>query len=401
MTGGLDLVKELNIPSRILMGPGPSDVHPRVLKAMSIPMIGHMDPEFMKVMDEVMELLRYVFQTDNELTMAMSGTGSAGMETVFVNLLDPGDEVIVGVNGLFGERMVDNIERSGAKAIQLKADWGDVFQPDQIEAALKKHPEAKCVALVHAETSTGALQPLEDIAKVVHDHDVLLIVDAVTSLGGSPVNVDEVGIDACYSGTQKCISAPPGLAPVTFSERAVKVMENKKEKVQSWYLDLSMIRNYWGSERAYHHTAPITMNYALHEALRIIKEEGLEQTFTRHERLGRALQDGLVAMGLDLHVDEQYRLPQLTAVSVPEGIDEAEVRKALLEDYSIEVGAGLGELKGKIWRIGLMGHSCTKTNVIAMLGALEQILQDKGASIKVGKAIETATEAMFVKEKTS
>lgn len=389
------MVKELNVPSRILMGPGPSDVHPRVLQAMATPMIGHMDPEFMKVMDEVMQLMRYVFETENDLTVSMSGTGSAGMETVFVNLLDPGDEVIVGVNGLFGERMVDVVERCGASAIQIHADWGDVFDPEQIETALKNNPNAKFVALVHAETSTGALQPLEEISKITHDHDALLIIDAVTSLGGSPVSIDKVGIDACYSGTQKCLSAPPGLAPVTFSKRALEVMENKKEKVQSWYLDLTMIRNYWGSERAYHHTAPISMNYALHESLRIIHEEGLENTFNRHQTLGRALHKGLEAMGLELHVDEKYRLPQLTSVRVPEGINEADVRGQLLNNYSIEIGAGLGALQGNIWRIGLMGYSCNAKNVTTVLSALEQILIKEGANINKGVAVAAATDAMF------
>lgn len=389
------MVEELNIPSRMLLGPGPSDVNPRVLKAMATPMIGHMDPRFMTVMDEVMDLLRYTFETENELTVAMSGTGSAGMETVFVNLLDPGDQVIVGVNGLFGERMVEVVERCGAEAIQIHASWGDVFTNEQINTALTNNPGAKCVALVHAETSTGALQPLEGLADIAHKHQALLILDAVTSLGGSPIQIDEMKIDACYSGTQKCLSAPPGLAPVTFSKRALEVMENKKTKVQSWYLDLSMIRDYWGSERAYHHTAPISMNYALHESLRVIKEEGLENTFARHERLGKALHTGLEAMGLDLHVDEKYRLYQLTAVCVPEGINEAEVREALLNDYSIEIGAGLGALKGKIWRIGLMGYSCNETNVISVLGALEQILNKKGAPINMGVAVETATKVMF------
>lgn len=386
------MIKEFNVPPRILMGPGPSDVDPSVLRAMATPMIGHMDGEFMKIMDEVMQMLRDVFETKNELTVAMSGTGSSGMETVFVNLLDPGDEVIVGVNGLFGQRMVDVVERCGAKAITIEAAWGDVFQPEQIEQALKENSEAKFVALVHAETSTGALQPLEDIAKIVHAHDALLIADAVTSIAGSPIKIDEVGIDACYSGTQKCLSAPPGLAPVTFSPRALDVMEKKKEKVQSWYLDLSMIRDYWGSERAYHHTAPITMNYALHEALRIVLNEGLENTFKRHEQLGKALHGGLEAMGLDLHVDEQYRLPQLTSVIVPEGINEAEIRTELLQDYSLEIGAGLGELNGKIWRIGLMGHSCQPNNVITVLTLLEQLLLDRGASIQKGAAVDVATK---------
>lgn len=389
------MVNQFNVPTRILMGPGPSDVDPRVLRAMATPMIGHMDSEFMKIMDEVMQMLRDVFETKNELTVAMSGTGSSGMETVFVNMLDPGDEVIVGVNGLFGQRMVDVIERCGAKAIALEAPWGDVFHADEIEEALKENKNAKFVALVHAETSTGALQPLEEISKVVHDHDALLIIDAVTSIGGSPIKIDEIGVDACYSGTQKCLSAPPGLAPVTFSPRAVEVMENKKEKVQSWYLDLSMIRDYWGSERAYHHTAPITMNYALHECLRIILNEGLENTFERHEKLGKALHAGLEAMGLSLHVEEAYRLPQLTSVLVPEGINEAEIRTELLDRYGLEIGAGLGELKGKIWRIGLMGHSCQPKNVIMVLTLLERLLLEKGANVNQGKAVEAASKLMF------
>lgn len=389
------MVKVLNVPTRTLLGPGPSDVHPRVLQAMATPMIGHMDPEFIRIMDEVMHLLRHVFETKNELTVSMSGTGSAGMETVFVNLLDPGDEMIVGVNGLFGQRMVDVAKRCGAKVIQLHANWGDVFDPEQIETALRDNPKVKFVALVHAETSTGALQPLKEIAKITHEHDALLIVDAVTSLGGTPVSIDEVGIDACYSGTQKCISAPPGLSPVTFSERAVEAMEKKKEKVQSWYLDLTMIRNYWGGERAYHHTAPITMNYALHEALRLIHEEGLGNTFARHQTLGRALQTGLEAMGLKLHVEEKYRLPQLTAVRVPEGVNEADIRNRLLQDYSIEIGAGLGELQGKIWRIGLMGHSCQVKNVTLVLTALEELLAKCGLNVEKGEAVAAATEIML------
>lgn len=386
---------QLNVPSRILMGPGPSDVHPRVLQAMAAPMIGHMDPAFMKIMDEVMRLLRYVFETENELTVAMSGTGSSGMETVFVNLLDPGDKVIVGVNGLFGQRLVDVIERCGAEAVQIKAAWGDIIKPEQVEAELKNHPDAKFVALVHAETSTGALQPLEEIAEIVHNHDALLIVDAVTSLGGVPVKIDKVGIDACYSGTQKCLSAPLGLAPVTFSKGALEVMDKKKEKVQSWYLDLSMIRNYWGGERAYHHTAPISMNYALYEALKLIEEEGLENTFARHKKLGKALQNGLEAMGLELHVKEEYRLPQLTAVRVPEGVNEASVRKQLLDNFSIEIGSGLDELKGKVWRIGLMGHSCNPKNVITVLSALEQILVNEGAKVETGVAVKAAMDYMY------
>lgn len=386
------MVNELCIPPRILMGPGPSSVSPHVLQSMSTPMIGHMDPAFNTVMNEVMDLLRYTFQTENELTIAMSGTGSAGMETVFVNLLDEGDQVIVGVNGLFGERMVDVVERCGASAIKVEADWGKAIEAEHIEQALTDHPNVKFVALVHAETSTGVWQPLKHIADIVHDNDALLIVDAVTSLGGVPIKIDETGIDACYSGTQKCLSAPPGLAPVTFNKRALEVMERKKTKVQSWYLDLTMIRNYWGKERSYHHTAPISMNYALHESLRMIEREGLENVFARHARLGDALQKGLEAMGLKLLVKEENRLPQLTSVYVPEGVDESDVRQELLKTYSIEIGAGLGELKDKVWRIGLMGDSCNETNVIILLSALEQILLDRGADLQLGKAVKVAVE---------
>lgn len=386
------MVNELYIPPRILMGPGPSSVSPHVLQSMSTPMIGHMDPAFNTVMNEVMDLLRYTFQTENELTIAMSGTGSAGMETVFVNLLDEGDQVIVGVNGLFGERMVDVVERCGASAIKVEADWGKAIEAEHIEQALTDHPNVKFVALVHAETSTGVWQPLKQIADIVHDNDALLIVDAVTSLGGVPIKIDETGIDACYSGTQKCLSAPPGLAPVTFNKRALEVMERKKTKVQSWYLDLTMIRNYWGKERSYHHTAPISMNYALHESLRMIEREGLENVFARHARLGDALQKGLEAMGLKLLVKEENRLPQLTSVYVPEGVDESDVRQELLKTYSIEIGAGLGELKDKVWRIGLMGDSCNETNVIILLSALEQILLDRGADLQLGKAVKVAVE---------
>lgn len=389
------MMKVLNVPTRTLLGPGPSDVHPRVLQAMATPMIGHMDPQFINVMDEVMELLRYVFETKNQLTVSMSGTGSAGMETVFVNLIEPGDEIVVGVNGLFGQRMVDVAERCGAKVTQIHANWGHVFDPEQVETALNNNPKAKFVALVHAETSTGALQPLREIANIVHEHDALLIVDAVTSLGGSSVSIDKIGIDACYSGTQKCISAPPGLSPVTFSERAVKVMEKRSTKVPSWYLDLTMIRNYWGGNRAYHHTAPITMNYALHEALRLIQEEGLENTINRHQTLGLALQKGIEAMGLELLVNEKHRLPQLTSVRVPDGVNETDIRTELLKRFSIEIGAGLGDLQGKIWRIGLMGYSCNSKNVTLILSALEELLSKTGISINKGAAVTAATEIMF------
>ncbi|CEH30450.1 alanine--glyoxylate aminotransferase [Aneurinibacillus migulanus] len=386
------MFKELNPPSRVLMGPGPSDVHPRVLKAMATPLIGHLDPSFLQIMNETMELMRTVFETKNELTLAMSGTGSSGMETVFVNLLEPGDKVVIGVNGLFGERMVDVAERCGAEVIRIEASWGDIIRPEQVEEVLQEHAGVKAVAVVHAETSTGALQPLSEISQLVHEHEALLIVDAVTSLGGVKVGIDENEVDACYSGTQKCISAPPGLSPVTFSKRAAEAMAKRKSKVQSWYLDLSMIQNYWGQERFYHHTAPISMNYALREALRIVMEEGLENTWERHWKLGRALQSGLEGMGLSLHVAESIRLPQLTSVYIPDGVEDTLVRKQLLEQYGIEIGGGLGALKGKVWRVGLMGFSCQPRNVLLFLAALEEVLAQQGAHVRSGEGRTIAAE---------
>ncbi|MCF6094046.1 alanine--glyoxylate aminotransferase family protein [Microaerobacter geothermalis] len=372
------MLSELKPPSRILMGPGPSDVHPHVLKAMATPLVGHLDPSFLEIMNETMQLMRIVFETENRLTVAMSGTGSAGMETVFVNLVEPGDKVMIGVNGLFGTRMVDVAERCGAEVVQVKGEWGDIIYPEQIEEALKAHPDTVIVAVVHAETSTGVLQPLQEIADIVHQYGALLLVDAVTSLGGIHVSIDKVGIDACYSGTQKCISAPPGLSPVTFNERALEKMARRKSKVQSWYLDLSMIQNYWGKERFYHHTAPISMVYALREALRIIVNDGLEETIERHWRYGKILQNGIEAMGLKLHVEEGKRLPELTSIVIPEGVDDLAVRKNLLNQYGIEIGGGLGELKGKIWRVGLMGYSCQLRNVVLFLSAFEEVLREQG-----------------------
>ncbi|GEN35717.1 MULTISPECIES: pyridoxal-phosphate-dependent aminotransferase family protein [Aneurinibacillus] len=388
------MFKELNPPSRVLMGPGPSDVHPRVLKAMATPLVGHLDPSFLQIMNETMELMRTVFETKNELTLAMSGTGSSGMETVFVNLIEPGDKVIIGINGLFGERMVDVAERCGAEVIRVEAPWGEIIKPEQIEQALKNHANVKAVAVVHAETSTGALQPLSEISQLAHAHDALLIVDAVTSLGGVKVGIDENEVDACYSGTQKCLSAPPGLSPVTFSKRAGEAMARRTSKVQSWYLDLSMIQNYWGQERFYHHTAPISMNYALREALRLVVEEGLTETWDRHWKLGRALQSGLEAMGLTLHVVADHRLPQLTSVCIPDGVEDMIVRKQLLEQFGIEIGGGLGALKGKVWRVGLMGYSCQPRNVLLFLAALEQVLLEQGVKVREGEGRTAAVEAM-------
>jgi len=385
--------KQLNPSTRVLLGPGPSNVHPRVLKAMSTPLVGHLDPDFLEVMNETMELLRCVFQTRNELTIPMSGTGSAGMETLFVNLLEPGDKAVVCINGLFGQRMADIVERCGAELVTVEGEWGRIIEPDQVEEALKKAGGAKVVAIVHAETSTGVRQPLEEISKIAKKYDALFLVDTVTSLGGMEVKVDEWGIDASYSGTQKCLSCPPGLSPVTFSERAREVIKKRKTKVQSWYLDLSMIQNYWGKERFYHHTAPISMNYALREALMLIHEEGLEARFARHERNSKALTAGLEAMGLEMIAQEGYRLPSLHAVKIPEGIDDAKTRKMLLEEFNIEIGGGLGDFKGKAWRIGLMGYSSTKNNVFLVLSALEAVLKAQGYKVEEGAGVKAAQEA--------
>lgn len=378
-------------PNRILMGPGPSDVSSRVLTAMAEPTVGHLDKYFLQVMDENMQMLREVFQTTNEMTIPISGTGSAGMETVFVNMIEPGDKVIVGVNGLFGERMVDVAGRCGAEVVGVTADWGKPIDPEDIRQALKDNPDAKIVAVVHAETSTGVRQALEEMAKLAHEHDAILLADMVTSLGGIPTLIDETGVDIAYSGTQKCLSCPPGLAPVTVGSRARNILMNRKTKVQSWYLDLSMLASYWGKERFYHHTAPINMVYGLHEALREVLEEGLEARFERHAKLGRALQAGVQAMGLELLVDEKYRLPQLTAIKIPEGVEDVKVRGKLLDEYHIEIGGGLGILKGKLWRVGLMGTACTWRNVVTFLSALESILvSDYPEAVKAGQAVEAA-----------
>jgi len=371
----MSAASELNPTTRFLMGPGPSDVHPRVLKAMSTPLIGHLDPQFIEIMDGVMEMLRRLFQTKNEVTFPVSATGSAGMETCFVNLLEPGDEAMVCVNGVFGNRMCDNVERCGAKLVRVDAPWGRIIEPIQVEQALEGC-NPKLVAIVHAETSTGVRQPLEEISKIVHDAGALLLVDTVTSLGGMDVRMDNWGIDAIYSGTQKCISAPPGLSPVSFGPRAAEVMDKRKTKVQSWYLDLSMVRKYWaGAKRAYHHTAPISMVYALHEALRLIFEEGLDARFERHRLNHELLRDGLEQMGFEFIVAPEYRLPMLNAVKIPAGVDDAAVRRQLLDEFNIEIGAGLGDFAGKVWRIGLMGCSSTQNHVNMLLAALQKILK--------------------------
>jgi alanine-glyoxylate transaminase/serine-glyoxylate transaminase/serine-pyruvate transaminase len=380
---------DLNPSPRLLLGPGPSNVHPRVLRAMATPLIGHLDPDFLEIMDDTKKLLQYTFQTENDLTLPISGTGSAGMETVLCNLIEPGDEVIVCVNGLFGERMCDIVERCRGSLTRLESEWGRIIDPGQVEETLSQ-TRAKLVAIVHGETSTGILQPLEEISHLTHEHGALLLVDTVTSLGGCAVKVDEWELDAVYSGSQKCLSCPPGLAPVTFGPRAVEAMSARKSKVQSWYLDMAMIQRYWGKERFYHHTAPINMNYALREALRLIYEEGLERRWQRHERNHRALMAGLQAMGLQPFAQEGYWLPSLNAVRVPEGVSDSKVRGRLLQDYGIEIGGGLGDLKGQIWRIGLMGHNSTRKNVLTFLGALEDILTAEGYSLSPGAGLAAA-----------
>ncbi|HPD15386.1 MAG TPA: alanine--glyoxylate aminotransferase family protein [Planctomycetota bacterium] len=365
------------------MGPGPSDVSPRVLEAMAAPTIGHLDPKFLAIMDETQELLRYVFQTQNEFTIPVSGTGSAGMETCFVNLVEPGDEVVVCVNGVFGTRMADIVRRLGGKLVKVEAEWGRAVAPEAVEKALEGR-RPKLVAVVHAETSTGACTPLDDIACIASAAGALFLVDTVTSLGGMPVGVDAVGIDAVYSGTQKCLSCPPGLAPVSFSPEALKVLDGRKSPVASWYLDMTMVRQYWGGARKYHHTAPINMIYALYEALRIIAEEGLEARWARHRLHHRALVAGIEAMGLAMLVPEAERLPMLNAVRIPDGADDTRVRAALLTDFGIEIGAGLGPLAGKVWRVGLMGHASTRRNVTLFLSALESILRAEGVKVNPG-----------------
>ena len=386
----METAGELAPPIRVLLGPGPSNVHPRVLKAMSTPLVGHLDPEFIRLMEETKELLRFVFQTKNALTFPISGTGSSGMEACFVNLLEPGDEAVIGVNGVFGTRMKDIVERCGAKPVVIETQWGNVFTLEQVRDALKQCRRPKLVALVHAETSTGAWQPLQEISPVVHGAGALFVVDAVTSLGGCPVQIDAWGIDACYSGTQKCLSCPPGLSPVTFNQAAIDVIRARKSKVQSWYLDLTMIEKYWGEERVYHHTAPISMNYALREALRLVQEEGLTARFRRHQQNHEALAAGLAALGMTLAAQEGYRLWTLNSVTIPSGVDDAAVRRQLLEEYSIEIGAGLGPLRGKVWRIGLMGESSTRSNTLLVLSALESILRQQGYSCTPGAGVRAA-----------
>ncbi len=366
-----------NPPRRILMGPGPSDVYPEVLAAQARPTVGHLDPLFVAMMDELKSLIQYAFQTKNEMTMAVSAPGSAGMETCFVNLVEPGEKVIVCRNGVFGERMRQNVERVGAIAVLVDNEWGTPVDPAAVEAALKANPDAKFLAFVHAETSTGALSDAKTLCALAKQYGCLSIVDAVTSLGGVELRVDEWGIDAIYSGSQKCLSCVPGLSPVSFSPAAVEKLKNRKTPVQSWFLDQSLVMAYWtsaGGKRSYHHTAPVNALYALHESLRLLAAEGLENAWKRHQDMHLVLRAGLEKLGLKFVVAEASRLPQLNAIYIPEGVDDASVRARLLKDYNLEIGAGLGALAGKAWRIGLMGFGARRENVALCQRALEEVL---------------------------
>ena len=374
-------------PQRTLMGPGPTEIHPRVLTTMSQPAIGYLDPVFVEMMEELKSLLRYVYQTKNALTFPLSGPGSVGMEYCFVNLVAPGDKVIVCQNGVFGGRMVENVVRMGGVPVVVEDNWGEPVDPQKLEDALKRNRDAKIVALVHAETSTGCQSDAKLLTQIAHQRDALVIVDAVTSLAGSPVKVDEWEIDAIYSASQKCLSCTPGLSPVSFSDRVVEHVRKRKDRIHSWFMDMNLLLGYWGATtRTYHHTAPTNALFALHEALLLIREEGLENCWARHHRHHVALKAGLESMGLKFLVADQYQLPQMNAVLCPEGVDEAEVRKTLLNEFSLEIGAGLGPLKGKVWRFGLMGYSCRPDNVMLCLAALGSVVSDMGLPVHVGDA---------------
>ena len=384
-------------PQRTLMGPGPSEINPRVLAASSLPSIGYLDPIFVDMMDELKQLLRYAYQTKNQLTFPLSGPGSVGMESCFVNMVEPGDKVIVMKNGVFGGRMVENVERTGGKAVVIEDTWGEPCDPNKLRETLKAHPDAKLVAFVHAETSTGAQSDAKLLTQIAHEAGALVIVDAVTSLAGTPIRVDEWKIDAIYSGSQKCLSCVPGLSPVSYSDAVIERVKQRKpeHKVQSWFMDLNLVLGYWGeTTRTYHHTAPINSLFALHEALLMLREEGLDNAWARHNRHHQAFKAGIEAMGLEYLVAEPYRLPQMNAIKIPASIkNEADVRKRLLNEFNMEIGAGLGPLAGKIWRFGLMGYSCKPENVMLCLSALGSVLMDMGHSVKVGHAEAAAHSA--------
>jgi alanine-glyoxylate transaminase/serine-glyoxylate transaminase/serine-pyruvate transaminase len=386
-------------PARTLMGPGPSDVSPRVLEALSRPTVGHLDPTFIGLMDDVKALLKFAFRTRNALTLAVSAPGSAGMEACFVNLVSPGDKVIVAQNGVFGGRMKENVERCGATAVMVQDDWSQPVDPQKVEDALRSNPDARVVAFVHAETSTGARSDAATLCEIARRHECLSIVDTVTSVGGIDVDVDGWGADAVYSGTQKCLSCVPGLSPVTFSERAQQAIRSRRQRVQSWFLDMGLVMAYWtgDGQRTYHHTAPVNALYALHESLLALYEEGLENAWSRHRRHHGALAAGLQALGIEFVVPADWRLPQLNAVRIPAGVDDAATRRRLLADYNLEIGAGLGPLAGKVWRIGLMGHGASEKNVLLCLGALEAVLKADGADLDAGNAV-TAAKQFYARE---
>jgi alanine-glyoxylate transaminase/serine-glyoxylate transaminase/serine-pyruvate transaminase len=386
---------EARPPARILLGPGPSNIHSRVQLALAKPLLGYLDPAFLSLLDEIAAMLRTVFDLRDGLALCLPGTGGSGMEAAFVNLVEPGDTVVVAVNGFFGERMATIVERCGAKVATVTAPWGQVIEPDALARELRRHLRVKAVAVVHGETSTGVLQPLQELARLAAEHDALFIVDAVTSLGGAPLSLTETPIDFCYSATQKCLGAPPGLAPVALSDRALRLIEARERPPQSWYLDLGLLRRYWeGETLTYHHTPPMPLLYALHEALRLIHEEGLPARIARHKLHGQALRAGLQALGLQPLVPEEHCLYQLTTVAVPEGVDEAAVRSALLREHNIEIGGGLGAFRGRVWRIGLMGESSTANNVLLCLAALETVLRRQGVPISPGAGTAAAAQVL-------
>ena len=383
-------MKELQPSQKVLLGPGPSTVHPRVLQALSLPVMGHLDPAFFQVMDDVCEMLRMVFHTTNSMTVPISSTGTGAMETACANIIEPGDSMLVCRNGYFGIRLADIAERCGATVHVMDTPWGKAVDPQMLKDELKKHPGLKAVGVVHAETSTGVLSDMKELVDVIHESGTLAIVDAVTSLGGHEVRMDDWGIDVCYSATQKCLGAPPGLAPISLSPAAMDVVAKRPSKVQSFYFNLKDLEAYWNQTRAYHHTSPINMTYALREALRMMMEEGQENRINRHARVAAALRAGAEALGLSLLAEEGHRLNPLTTLSIPEGIEDAKVRRALLNDYDIEIGGGLGEFASKAWRVGLMGESARERNVFALLSALETILSKEGYEVAFGASLSAA-----------
>jgi alanine-glyoxylate transaminase/serine-glyoxylate transaminase/serine-pyruvate transaminase len=389
-----DYLNELRLPNRILLGPGPSNVHPRVIQAMLTPMLGHLDPDFWQVLDHIREMLCQVIGTSRNWTLPLPATGTGGMESAFCNVVEPGDRVVVVVNGFFGVRMVEIAARCGADVHRVDVPWGKAVLPEIVEQALKSQGKVKAVGIVHAETSTGVLSPIKEIASVAHNHGALLIVDAVTSLGGVEFRMDDWDLDVCYSASQKCLGAPSGLAPISVGPRALEVMNNRQSKVQSFYLDLSALETYWAETRSYHHTSPILMLYAFREALRLVMEEGLEDRWQRHAAHAAALRAGLDAMGLELFADPAYILDPLTTIVIPDGVDGAQVQRRLYQEYSIEIGGGLGELQGKIWRIGLMGESCKVSNVLLVLSALEHLLPQQGYRHAHGAGVAAAQNAL-------